>query len=245
MNGREATGNSDFTLGRVRPSSVADDMLPMKLSTLSVLLGLVVCAPQIYGLMKPQAFATAARRFPRSIPLGYALMALGTAWFLYNVNEEAASDFATYKDKMMIFFAAIGLGACIFVRDFLAVRGLAVVLLLLAKLMTDTARWVESDWRLVIVVWAYLLVAAGMWFTVSPWRLRDMINWATANERRIKAGCLARLALGLLVLILGLTAFRTAEAKAVNDSGIKPSRWPAETAMHSSIGLAVVGSRVL
>mgnify|MGYP001125099086 CR=1 FL=1 len=34
----------------------------------------------------------------------------------------------------------MGLGACIFVQDFLAVRGLAVVLLLLAKLMVDTGR---------------------------------------------------------------------------------------------------------
>jgi hypothetical protein len=203
--------------------------LPMKLSTLSILLGAGVCLPQIYGLMKPKQFAEHARQFPRAALPGYALMALGTIWFLYNVNAEAASDFASYKDKMMIFFAAIGLGACIFVRDFLAVRGLAVVFLLLAKLMTDTARWVDSDWRLVIVVWAYVLVVAGMWLTVSPWRLRDLINWATASEQRVKTGCLARLAFGLLVLALGLTAFRAAEAKEANgpQTSLRSHSYPA------------------
>ena len=28
--------------------------------------------------------------------------------------------------------------------------------------MVDTERWAESQWRLVIAVWAYVLVVAGM-----------------------------------------------------------------------------------
>ncbi len=202
----------------------------LKLSTLSILLGLGFCLPQVFGLMNPKGFAAAARGFPRSLPVGYFLMILGTVWFLFNVNAEAASDFAAYKDKLMIFFAAIGLGTCIFVRDFLAVRGLAVVLLLLAKLMVDTARWEATGWRLVIIVWAYLLVAVGMWFTVSPWRLRDFLQWATANEKRLKAGCAARLAFGLFVVVLGLTAFRSAEARQLQESSDAPALdgllWP-------------------
>ncbi len=209
----------------------------MKLSTLCILLGVVMSLPQIYGLMNPKQFATTARKFPRSVPLGWALMVLGTVWFLYNVNAEAASDFATYKDKMMIFFAAIGLGTCIFVKDFLAVRGLAVVFLLLAKLMVDTARWVDTDWRLLIVVWAYVLVIAGMWFTVSPWRFRDLINWATADEKRIKVGCVVRLSFGILVLLLGLTVFRSAEAKEVRQSSVRP------TSVQVSCRAQVAGSR--
>ena len=192
-------------------------MVEIKLSTLSILLGLGLSLPQIYGLVAPKGFAETARKFPRSLLAGYVLMGLGTVWFLFNVNAEAASDFATYKDKMMIFFAAIGLGTCIFVTDFLAVRGLAVVFLLLAKLMVDTARWVDTEWRLVIVGWAYVLVIAGMWLTVSPWRCRDLIAWATASEKRIKVGCAARLAFALLIVILGLTAFRAAEAREIQE----------------------------
>ncbi len=193
----------------------------MKLSTLSILLGLGFCAPQILGLLKPRAFTLAVRAFARSTPAGLFLMVLGTAWFVWNVNTEAASDFAAYKDKMMLFFAAIGLATCIFVRDFLAVRGLAVVFLLLAKLMVDTARWADTEWRLVIVGWAYVLVVAGMWFTISPWRCRNLLEWATATEQRIKFGCAARLAFGLLVVVLGLTAFRAAELRELNQSSVR------------------------
>jgi hypothetical protein len=61
----------------------------------------------------------------------------------------------------------------------------------------------------VIQIWAYFLVIAGIWFTVTPWRLRDVLNWATATEDRIRIGCRIRLAFAVLVLILGLTAFRS------------------------------------
>ena len=106
------------------------------------------------------------------------------------------------------------MGACLYVRDFLPVRGLAVILLLLAKAITDKARVVETDWRLVMVSWAYVWVFLGMWFTISPWRLRDLINWATANEQRTRVLSGVRILFGLLVLALGLTVFRSAAVAA-------------------------------
>jgi hypothetical protein len=127
------------------------------------------------------------------------------------VNAEPIADFAPMKPYMMAAFAAVGLGACFFVQDFLAVRGLAVMLLLIAKVMVDTGRphLGETPWVLLIQTWAYVLILAGIWFTVSPWRLRDLINWATATEQRVQVGSAIRLAFALLVVTLGLTAFRT------------------------------------
>jgi hypothetical protein len=183
--------------------------MTLKLSTLAVLLGLGLGLPQIYGLVKPAAFGAAVRKFPRSLPWGYALTLLGTIWFLWNLSQESIADFASYKNLLFVAFAAIGIGTCVFVQDFLAVRGLAVVFLLLAKLMVDSGRPVlpNTSWALVIQTWAYLLVIVGMWLTVSPWRLRDFLNWATANEQRIKLGCSIRLAFGLGVALLGVAIF--------------------------------------
>jgi hypothetical protein len=182
----------------------------MKLSLLSILLGLGVSVPQIYGLTKPAQFAAAARKFPRNLPVGIVLMLLATAWFVWNVNVEPIADFSVFKPYMIAGFVAVGVLACVFVQDFLAVRGLAVVLLLLAKLMVDTGRphLVQTSWVYVIQIWAYLLVAAGVWFAWMPWKLRDILNWATATEDRIRIGSAIRLAFAVFVLILGLTAFR-------------------------------------
>ena len=183
--------------------------MTLKLSTLAIALGLGLAVPQIFGILNPQKFATAVRKFPRHLPIGVALMLLGTAWFLWNLNQESISDFNAFKPYMMAGFAAIGVGACIFVQDFLAVRGLAVLFLLLAKLMTDMGRPLlgHTHWVLVIQTWGYVLAVAGIWFTISPWRLRDLLNWATANEARIKVGSAVRLTFGLLVAVLGFTKF--------------------------------------
>jgi hypothetical protein len=183
--------------------------MTLKLSTLAIVLGLGMGLPQIFGIMNPKTFAERVRKFPRNVPIGIALMLLGTAWFLWNLNEEAISDFATFKPYMMAIFGAVGVGACIYVQDFLAVRGLAVVFLLLGKLMVDTGRPMlgVTHWTLVIQTWAYVLVIAGIWLTVSPWWLRDLLNWATANEQRVRIGSAIRLAFGLFVAVLGFTKF--------------------------------------
>ena len=183
----------------------------MKLSLLSLLLGCGLAVPQIYGLARPQAFAATAKKFPRNFGIGVVLMLLGTAWFVWNVNNEPIADFSAFKNPMMFGFAAVGILSCVFIPDFLAVRGLAVVLLLLGKLMVDTGRphLGESPFVLVIQVWAYVLIVAGMYFTVAPWRLRDLVNFATATDARVRLGSALRLAFALFIVVLSLTTFHT------------------------------------
>jgi hypothetical protein len=181
----------------------------MRLSLLSILLGIGMSVPQVYALTRPAEFTAAARRLPRNVPIGVALMLLGTAWFLWIVNQEPIADFSSYKPMMMIAFAAVGVLTCVFVQDFLAARGLAVMLLLLGKLMLDTGRphLGQSPFVLVIQAWAYVLIVAGIWFTITPWKLRDLIEFATATENRIRIGSAVRLAFALFIVALGLTVF--------------------------------------
>ncbi|MFM2295816.1 MAG: hypothetical protein RLZZ350_2229 [Verrucomicrobiota bacterium] len=179
----------------------------MKLSTLAISLGLGYALLQLFALLQPAKFTAAVKKFPRDVTLGWVLMLAATVWFIWNVNQEADADFATMKPKMMVGFAAIGLGCCIFVQDFLAARGLAVLLLLLAKLMVDTARWADTDWRWVVSGWAYLLVVAGIWFTTAPWKLRDVIAWQTASAGRLKMLSVLKLAFGIFVVALGCLVF--------------------------------------
>jgi hypothetical protein len=184
-------------------------MPEISLSKLAIALGLLTGLPQIYGLVNPSGFAAAARKFPRSVPWGVALTLLGTAWFVWNLDNETISDFAAFKIHLEVGFAAVGICTCIFVQDFLAVRGLAVVLLLLAKLMVDTGRpsLGTTPWVLVFQAWAYVLVIAGIWLTISPYRLRDFLAWCTADVKRIRLGCGVRLAFALLIVVLGFTRF--------------------------------------
>ncbi|MCX8109374.1 MAG: hypothetical protein N3G20_11285, partial [Verrucomicrobiae bacterium] len=99
----------------------------MKLSLLALLLGLGIALPHLYGLVRPGKFGEMLRKFPRSQVWGMILMPLGTVWFLYNLQKDDIADFAAFKPILLVGFAVVGFGACIFVRDFLAVRGLSLI----------------------------------------------------------------------------------------------------------------------
>jgi hypothetical protein len=182
----------------------------MNLSLLTVLLGFGMGLPQVYGLLKPARLAEIARQFPRNLVAGVVLMLLATVWFAWNVNVEPIADFSTFKPYMIGAFIAVGILSCIFVQDFLAVRALAVLMLLLAKTMVDAGRphLGESQWVLVIQYWAYLLVVMGVWLTIAPWRLRDLIYWATFSAARVRVLCLIRLGFAVCIIDIGLTVFR-------------------------------------
>ena len=76
----------------------------MKLSLLTILLGVGLSVPQVYGLANPQKFAAAVRKFPRNLNAGIFLMLLGTAGFIWNVNVEPIADFSAFKPYMMMAF---------------------------------------------------------------------------------------------------------------------------------------------
>jgi len=53
----------------------------MELSILSICLGLGVAALNLFGVVKPAEFAAAARKVPRSLPLGYVSISIGVGSF--------------------------------------------------------------------------------------------------------------------------------------------------------------------
>ncbi len=194
----------------------------ISLANLSVLLGVFLSALSGYSLARPAAVGQAMRAFPRANAPGYVLILAATAWFLWNIKAEDMRDYREIKHWFYIGFGAVGIGSCIFLRDFLAVRGLAVFMLMLAKLMLDTQRIYmleapEADmsgWRLVFAVWAYIIIFMSMWMVISPWRMRDIMEWMLAKPVRLAAKGWFRLAFGILLIVLGLTVFAIPDAAA-------------------------------
>lgn len=177
-------------------------------STVTIVIGLVYGLVNVHALVNPDAWRKTALALPRSLPAGYLLMLVSTAWFLAYVNQEDIADLASYKKVMLGGFGILGVGSCYYLRDYLAARGFAVFLLLLAKLVCDTGRWVESPLRLLVITWAYVWVLAGMWWTVSPYRMRDWIEWNVNDPGRLRLLSGLRAAFGFLLVGLGVTVFR-------------------------------------
>jgi hypothetical protein len=180
----------------------------MTLSQLAILLGIGIAIPQIWAVMKPVEAGAALRKFPRSEGWGYLLMAIGAGWFLYRLNQEAIAEFAAYKTYMLLGFGAVAVAACFFVQDFLAVRGMCITMLMLSGFVLSKTRFVDTPWRLVLVVIAYMWIVAAMWWMISPWRFRDIVQWMTATPEKTRKLAFVRLAVAALVIVLGLTVYK-------------------------------------
>src|SRR6202022_3464597 len=94
-----------------------------------------------------------------------------------------------------------------FVDEFLAVRALGILLLLAAEPLLDAAFFRYETSRLLVTVFGYLLIVAGLFWVMMPYLLRDQINWsARSNERwRLLHGM--ALAYGLAILACAIALY--------------------------------------
>ncbi|HEX2862350.1 MAG TPA: hypothetical protein VHN79_11950, partial [Lacunisphaera sp.] len=85
--------------------------------------------------------STGAKALPRSAAASWVLFGLGAAWFIFRLSRAGESDLIFFKTPtpLMIAFAALALLAFFYTPDFLAVRGLSVLMLLAAEPLLHAA----------------------------------------------------------------------------------------------------------
>jgi hypothetical protein len=116
------------------------------------------------------------RAFPRSQGAAYVLFGGAAAWFLTRVAVLSEADFGQYRNILFVAFAAVAVLAFFYVTEFLAVRGLAALVLLAAGPLL-MAGYGTYGVALVYKVAVYLGLTAALWLGAQPWRLRDAIEW--------------------------------------------------------------------
>jgi len=144
--------------------------------------------------------------FPRSTGAAYVFFGGGAAWFLERVWHLSPADFGDYRGILFVVFAAIAVLSFYCVPDFLAVRGLAVLVLVGASPLLDAA-YMEYDrpQRLFMVTPVFLALALGIWLGAQPWRLRDFLEWLFRSRGRVGLVGGVLLAYGLLLAGVAFT----------------------------------------
>lgn len=147
-----------------------------------------------------------AMRFLRSQVAAYVTMGLGSAWFLYYIANLGKADFGDYKVPLFILFAGLAVLSFRYVNEFLSVRGLAVLTLLVGGVLLRAAYMRYDDpQRLFLVVAVYAAIVAALYLGAVPYRLRDFFEWLWQKQPRprILGGLLA--GYGLLLAIVSFT----------------------------------------
>ncbi len=107
-------------------------------------------------------------------------------WFLFQLSELGEADFGQIKEYLIAIFGIAGILAFFYLNDFLSVRGVCVLILLLARQFLDSAFMQEPTSRLVLVSQTYVWVLIAIYLGAVPYRLRDFFNYIYQYKPRAK-----------------------------------------------------------
>lgn len=190
----------------------------ISLGTAGLVLGIILVA--LYGLMlaKPEASKEIVKKLPRNSQVGTYLMGFGMIWFWLLVAPPGKGilsaltmdlgEFNKAKKYLMIGVPLFCIGMIMYVREFLFVRGLGLCLLMAAAPLLYASDFEMAPLQWVMPTFCYLMIIKGLYFVGMPYLFRDGVEWATASPGRWRGLLTGGVAIGLLFVTLGLTAWR-------------------------------------
>jgi hypothetical protein len=170
-----------------------------------LLVGVLVVAAHAFALAKPGLMQGWLHRFPRSYEAGVFLTIAATAWFYFMVKWMDLGEFDKWRNPVLLITPIAGVLAIFFMRDFLAVRALGTLVLLLAEPLLESAFMRPETIRLFLVILVYVAVLLAMFWVGMPYTLRNQITWVSATPQRWRGAALAGLVYGAILCAGGLT----------------------------------------
>ena len=155
----------------------------LSLQRAGLIAGGVLILLSLPGLLKPD-LAAVVQKFPRSRVAGFILLTVDLIWTLWLLATIEMGEFAAFRRPLLIVVPIGYILVLRFVDEFLAVRALGILCLLIAEPLLDAAFLRYETSRLFVTVFAYLLIVAGLFWVMIPYVLRDQINWGARNTGR-------------------------------------------------------------
>jgi multisubunit Na+/H+ antiporter MnhG subunit len=174
----------------------------LSLYTAGVIAGAFLVVVGVLGLIKPD-IAQVMKQFPRSRVAGVVLLTICLIWTFWLVATIQMGEFSSFRRPLLIGMPIGYVLTLLFVDEFLAVRALGILCLLAAEPLLDAAFLRYEMSRLLVTVFAYLLIVAGLFWVAIPYVLRDQINWTARSVSRWR--CMHAIALIYGGVILGYT----------------------------------------
>jgi hypothetical protein len=156
----------------------------LDLRTTGMAAGVLLVIVTLPGFFKPALVQTWLKRFPRSSLAGIILLSLVLVWSFWLLATMEMGEFSSFRRPLMIVLPIGYVLVMRFVDEFLAVRALGILCLLAAEPLLEAAFFRNETSRLLVTVFAYLLIVAGLFWVTMPYLLRDQINWSARSNTR-------------------------------------------------------------
>ena len=188
------------------------------LFTAGILLGLWLIASHSLMIAKPALVQGWLKRFPRSPLAGQIILGIALGWFWLLVAPDGMGklsalrmdlgEFNNIKPLLRLLVPAALVAVCVSVRDFLAVRALGVLGLMIAAPLLEAAFLKDPASRLLIPIFAYALLTKSLFWVGMPYLFRDAVTWVTASGARWKLASFAGLVYGIATLACAFALWR-------------------------------------
>ena len=170
-------------------------------------LGVPLAAYGLVAALFPSATGNALVAFPRNRTAGVVLCAIAwffTAYELDTIGIEIFDRFLkAFPFELWILAAVLTILTCWWMANLLPIRGVAAIFMLFPAELFPVIRLEPTQWRLALVVVAYICSITGMFGMFYPWRIRQALAWTAAAPSRVAATGAVCLATGILFLALG------------------------------------------
>ena len=190
----------------------------LSLFWIGLAMALFQIALHLVMLRKPELCQQWLRKLPRHQTAGVWAMGIALTWFWVLIAPENMAvigkmsldlgEFDRVKPWLRIVVPLAFLGMVVYANEFLFVRGLGVLCLMMAGPLLECAQFKEPVSRLLLVIYAYVMLTKGMFWVGTPFLFRDAVTWATAKEERWRMLSIGGMAFGVLLLICALAFWR-------------------------------------
>ena len=182
------------------------------LAHLSLILGGTLFVLFTVCLVFPSLAREGLRRFPRSKWAGWVLLAIALPWAAMLLADSSmftslAERVADPRLVLCVLAPTVFFLIVTFMDELLAPRALGCLLLLAPEPILAATRAHESPLRLVVVVLAYVFVVCGLMLVLSPCRFRMAMAVWIKSDTRCRCWGVMGMAVGLLVILLGLVVY--------------------------------------
>ena len=169
-----------------------------------ILVGLFLLLVHAWAWLKRRESQAFLQSFPRNYFWGVVLLSVGFGWGMMALSYMDMGEFFFLRSYMLTIVPIAFVLVLLYVREFLAVRALGCLMLLVAGIVLEAAYLQPQTSRLLLPVLAYVWIIAGMFFVGMPYTMRDAVTWVIAKPIRWTASVLAGLVYGALVLLVAV-----------------------------------------
>ncbi|MBK1856198.1 hypothetical protein JO972_14600 [Verrucomicrobiaceae bacterium 5K15] len=184
------------------------------LDVAGIALGIWLIVLHAWMLWKSKGSKDFLQKLPRNRVLGPWLLGIGMTWFWLLIAPERLGvlsslhmdlgEFNKAKPILRILVPIAAYGMIVHVKEFLTVRAIGLLALMAAAPLLYAAYLEPPASRLLVPIFAYVMIFKGLFWVGMPYTMRDAITWALKSNDRYVMLSIGGLCYGLAVMACAL-----------------------------------------